>query len=217
MKLSPRTSTARLSGFTLVELLVVIAVIAILMGLLFPVLSEIHEHTLRVQALNDEKLIVGAINAYYSEYGKYPVNPATNPGDAVFSANNNAIFDVLRNMTGTTVGNSFNSRGVVFLQVAYAQNQNQPAGGLQVSSGVWYDPWGSPYNVAVDGNYDGQLNSPTPLPNFYSDAGALQTGEIAWSFGRNGLLGGGPAAGSNFSSESGTPGVYKASGDVCSW
>ncbi len=80
-----------------------------------------------------------------------------------------------------------------------------------------HDPWGSPYNIAIDGNYDGQLNSPSPLPNFYSDAGPMPFSVIVWSFGKNGQPGGGPAAGSGFGSESGTPGKLSGSGDVVSW
>jgi hypothetical protein len=40
---------------------------------------------------------------------------------------------------------------------------------------------------------------------------------IVWSFGRNGLLGGGPAPAPGFSNENGTPGKYFGSGDVGSW
>lgn len=219
MKPSPRIlRKARPGGFTLIELLVVIAIIAILAGLLFPLLGVVMEHARKVAAVNDEKQIIGAINAYYTEYQKYPVDPAKKPGDAVYSTDNNLLFDVLRNMTGTTIGNTLNSRNIVFLQIPYASNQSSPRAGLQTSTGVWYDPWGSPYNVAIDGNYDGVLNAPaSPLPNFYSDVGPLQLGAIAWSFGKNGQLGGGPAAAPAFSSESGTPGKQSGSGDVVSW
>jgi prepilin-type N-terminal cleavage/methylation domain-containing protein len=218
MKPSPKTfPKVRPSGFTLIELLVVITIIAILAGLLFPVIGAVMEHTRKVQAINDETQILSAVNAYYTEYGKYPVDPATKPGDAVYSTDNNQLFDVLRNMTGTSIGNPLNTRGVVYLTVSYASNQKRPVAGVLASTGVWYDPWGSPYNVALDGNYDGQLNSPTPLPNFYSDTGPLQFGVIAWSFGKNGLLGGGPAASSNFGNESGTAGKQAGSGDVVSW
>ena len=218
MKLSLRTSQDSRRAFTLVELLVVIAVLAILMGLLFPVISAVMERSRRLQARNDELQIISSINAYYTDYQKYPVDPAAKPGDAVYSTDNNKLFDVLRNITGTSPGNSLNSRGVFYLTgVSFVQDGNHPRNGIQASTGVWYDPWGSPYNVAVDGNYDNQLNSPSPLPNFYSDVGPLQLGVIAWSFGKNGQLGGGPAATSFFGSEGGTPGKLSGSGDVVSW
>ena len=212
-----QSAPSKRQGFTLVELLVVIAIIAVLIGLLLPVIAAVQEHTRKVQATGDEKQIVMAVTSYFSEYGKYPVDPATKPGDAVYSTDNNAILDVLRNMTGSAIGNKMNSRSVFYLNVPAASNQNAPRNGLQISTGVWFDPWGSPYNIAVDGNYDNQLNSPTPLPGFYSDVGPLQLGVIAWSFGKNGQLGGGPAANSAFSNEPGTPGAFLGSGDVHSW
>lgn len=214
---SRQTAPSGSRGFTLVELLVVIAIIAVLVGLLIPVIAAVHEHVRKVQAANDEKQIVLAVTNYFSEYGKYPVDPAAKPGDPVYSTDNNAILDVLRNVTGGTIGNKMNARGISYLNAKAASNQNAPMDGLQLSTGVWFDPWGSPYNIAVDGNYDSQLNSPTPLRNFYSDAGPLQLGVIVWTFGKNGQLGGGPPANSSFSNEPGTPGKFAGSGDVRSW
>ena len=78
---------------------------------------------------------------------------------------------------------------------------------------MWYDPWGSPYNVMIDGTYNNQLTNP------YADAPGgttLYLGVIVWSFGKNGRLGGGaPAAG--FTTENGTANNFTNSGDVISW
>src|SRR6266480_2206865 len=60
-------------GFTLIELLVVIAIIAILIGLLFPAFQAVQNQARRTQAKNDLTQIVTAVNAYYAEYGKYPL------------------------------------------------------------------------------------------------------------------------------------------------
>src|SRR5437667_7646524 len=60
-------------GFTLIELLVVIAIIAILIGMLFPAFSAVQNQARRTQAKNDLTQIVAAVNAYYTEYGKYPL------------------------------------------------------------------------------------------------------------------------------------------------
>ena len=59
-------------GFTLIELLVVITVIAILMALLFPAFKGVQDQAKRTQAKNDLTQIVTAVNAFYTEYGKYP-------------------------------------------------------------------------------------------------------------------------------------------------
>src|SRR5205814_6419295 len=60
-------------AFTLIELLVVIAIIAILIGLLFPAFRAVQDQAKRTQAKNDLTQIVTAVNAYYTEYGKYPL------------------------------------------------------------------------------------------------------------------------------------------------
>ena len=67
----PRHSGER--AFTLIELLVVIAIIIILAGLLFAGLRGAQEQARRTQAKNDLTQIVTAVNAFYTEYGKYPL------------------------------------------------------------------------------------------------------------------------------------------------
>src|SRR5207247_8877973 len=61
-------------GFTLIELLVVIAIIAILIGLLFPAFSAVQNQARQTQAKNDLTQIVNAVNAFYTDYGKYPTS-----------------------------------------------------------------------------------------------------------------------------------------------
>ncbi len=74
----------RRRGFTLVELLVVIAVIAILAALLLPVLSSAKSTAQRVRCINNEKQLVTAAFVYAGEYrdqmpgnGRCPVNAVT--------------------------------------------------------------------------------------------------------------------------------------------
>jgi prepilin-type N-terminal cleavage/methylation domain-containing protein len=61
------------AAFTLIELLVVIAIIAALLGLAFPVFQGVLDRAKKVQAKNDVTQIVTAVNAFYTEYGKYPL------------------------------------------------------------------------------------------------------------------------------------------------
>src|SRR4051794_39197376 len=67
-------SPGRSLAFTLIELLVVIAIIAILIGLLFPAFRAVQNQAKQTQAKNDLTQIVNAVNAYYTEYGKYPIS-----------------------------------------------------------------------------------------------------------------------------------------------
>ena len=51
----------------------VIAIIAVLIGLLFPAFRAVQDQAKRTQAKNDLTQIVNAVNAYYTDYGKYPL------------------------------------------------------------------------------------------------------------------------------------------------
>ena len=64
-------------AFTLIELLVVIAIIAILAGMLLPVLATAKTAAKKKQARLDEQGIVTAINAYDQDYGRFPVSKTT--------------------------------------------------------------------------------------------------------------------------------------------
>src|SRR5438309_3965190 len=149
----PRIVGRSRGAFTLIELLVVIAIIAILVGLLFPAFQAVQNQARKTQAKNDLTQIVNAVNAFYTEYGKYPTTETTDAA-ATFSVNNNTLFDVLRNMTGTIPGNALNPSASHFSDPPLAKDQTNPKSGILNSTGVWYDPWGLPYNVAIDANYN---------------------------------------------------------------
>ena len=61
------------AGFTLVELLVVIAIIGILAGMLLPVLAAVQKKALITKAKAEIADLVNAINAYDTEYGRFPL------------------------------------------------------------------------------------------------------------------------------------------------
>ncbi|MGD0461949.1 MAG: hypothetical protein ABSB74_05635 [Tepidisphaeraceae bacterium] len=66
-----RTHLGR-SAFTIVELLVVIGIIVVLMGILFPVISRIRRAAQVADTQNELSQIANACNAYYSTFNAYP-------------------------------------------------------------------------------------------------------------------------------------------------
>jgi prepilin-type N-terminal cleavage/methylation domain-containing protein len=204
------------AGFTLIELLVVIAIIIVLAGLLYPAYNAVQNQAKRTQAKNDLTQIVTAVNAYYTEYGKYPIDTTVKgTGDATYATDNNSLFDVLRNMTGINPGNALNPRAIHFVDPPFAKDQTNPRSGIQNLTGRWYDPWGTVYNVAIDGNYNNIVRAPsyTDLATTYvtatdgsGDVG-VGIGVVNWSLGADLTLGTASPPSSN----------YKNSDDVISW
>src|SRR5215469_18573778 len=105
-------------GFTLIELLVVIAIIAILIGLLFPAFRAVQNQARQTQAKNDLTQIVNAVNAFYTDYGKYPV--ATSGADVTNTAD---LFYTLRAVSaGANLNNAINTRQIVFINPPFVKN-----------------------------------------------------------------------------------------------
>jgi prepilin-type N-terminal cleavage/methylation domain-containing protein len=218
----------RTGGFTLIELLIVIAIIAILVGLLFPAFKGVQDQAKRTQAKNDLTQIVTAVNAFYTEYGKYPI--ATSGADVVYGpggAANNALFNELQGCPTTgnppptcSANSTLNTRQIVFISPPAVKNPTNPRSGIAtqaatincfpVAIGEFVDPWGTPYNVEIDGDYDNQITTNPYGNNNGAGPQPLTIGVIAWSLGLDGVLG---------TKTTGCTGnnIYTNSDDVISW
>ncbi|MBU3664498.1 MAG: type II secretion system protein [Chthoniobacterales bacterium] len=150
----PRPALRR-NAFTLIELLVVIAIIAVLAGLAFPAVQGALEQGRKAQARNDLQQLVTAIKAYQLEYGKLPT--VADKGE--FESDNNRLVTVLRGVANEGDDKiRFNPRMIAFFEPKVS---NAKKGGIG-PDGVFYDPWGQPYKIRLDDNYDNAIN------NFYS-------------------------------------------------
>src|SRR5499427_9142569 len=113
----------RYDAFTLIELLVVIAIIAILIGLLLPAFRAVQNQAKQTQAKNDLTQIVNAVNAYYTDYGRYPVSTSveTTFGPGGVPATNETLFTELRACTAAAgscpAAATINTRQIVFISL----------------------------------------------------------------------------------------------------
>ena len=173
------------AGFTLVEMLTVIGIIAILAAMLLPVLAAARAHALKVQARLEISQIAAAIEKYDSDYGRFPVstnaqdnaNPdftyggtlydaAHNPGGTVFTTptsavtmTNEEVIAILMDMTnypngsGPTANMNYvkNPQQTIFLNAKMSGDTSSPGVGTDL---VYRDPWGNPYIISMDLNYD---------------------------------------------------------------
>lgn len=126
--------------FTLVEILAVIAIIAILAGMLLPAISASVDRAKEKDAASRAKQLAMAISKYEAEYHVLPYTTA-----AVDQELGSSEYDTMINYLANTNG-SFNARKISFLEVA-----NQTIG--------FVDPWGAKFKVALDLDYSGSINS----------------------------------------------------------
>ncbi|MEY2484472.1 MAG: ral secretion pathway protein [Verrucomicrobiota bacterium] len=229
-------SRGRAGAFTLIELLVVITIIAILMGLLFPVFRGVQDQAKKTQAKNDLTQIVNAVNAFYTEYGVYPVDP-TFTADAEYgnpdkpAHSNSDVMNALRAIDdpkgGPNKGHALNPKQVIFFNGPTVKDAKNPRAGFD-SNGEFWDPWGSPpnsgpaalighYIIIIDCNYNGLTSAYTlgysdlTYETVAPDTG-VRVGAIAASLGKDGgygtVIGNNPPNGDN---------KFKGSDDVISW
>jgi type II secretory pathway pseudopilin PulG len=186
-----------------------------LIGLLFPAFKAVQTQARQLQAKNDLTQIVNAVNAFYTEYGKYPlaagimIDTTFGPGGS--PTDNETLFRELRGCTGATgsclAAATINTRQIVFISPPDVKNATSPRSGIGTAAankGRYFDPWGSNYVIRIDGDYNNQVANP-----YTANAGAnpLQLGVIALSLGSD-QLGGVGSADKNAST---------ASDDVISW
>lgn len=184
------TSVKASRGFTLVELLVVITIIAVLMGLLFPVVGAAKQTALKAVAKTASTNLVVALTQFNTEYGIYP-DIGTTGADTIITGENKDLMKILR--AKETEEPLKNPRKIPFFTYKDAKSQTKPRDGFD-AQGNLMDPWGYFYSITYDTDYDNQVTV-TPY------AKTLDAGAAVWTFGRDNV----------------STGTVKGTDDVVSW
>ena len=160
--------------FTLLELLVVVAIITVLMGMVLASVHGVINHKNKTVTINGIRGLDMAIGQYYTTYNTLPftlsagtandfmVNDPNGDGD-YSDSRYQELLDTLQGQDKT-----LNPRGQKFLEL-------EPGGHFT-------DAWGRNYRVVLDLNYDGLIDD-----NLVYGEAALARETAYWSAGRDGL------------------------------
>ena len=188
--------------FTLIELLVVIAIIAILASMLLPALSGVKGRAKIAMAKQDMKGLAAAINQYESTYSRLPgpIPPTQQGSDVTYGLNglpgyqatvlsdrvNCDVMFILMDID-TSVPPYFalsplnanpnhakNPQQLKFFDPKVVNGTDLP--GLSTYDYQFRDPWGHPYIITLDMNYDGKCDDEYYQQQKVSQIGNTTTG-----------------------------------------
>lgn len=162
------------AGFTLVEMLVVIAILAILMAMMVPAAGMILRRAKLSTAKGDAGVVVTVLLKYQAEYNRWPgfYKPTQGEKNLTDKVWVDAMSPEPRQQGDPP--SEFNFKHIVFFEPG--GKALAPAGDPNV--GAFVDPWGTPFQYQLDIDGDGQCVHPNP-----DVGGNIPFRAIAWSAG----------------------------------
>ncbi len=206
MKL-PHPSSSRRSGFTLVELLVVIGIIAILAGVVMAGVTSAIKAAKRAKTLVVGNQLVTAVQTYYTDYMVYPAPPNTT-ADTIYTSTDATKWGAMMVALCGGVDPGAPTQGQVAVNANTIPNTRQvpylsPSHGdldTTVTPAVLKTPFPSQagkaqyYFMAIDTNYDNVLGGTgagaVSIPDFSAakpnsalpkSTNGISTGVAVWS------------------------------------
>ena len=157
---NPYTSKPR-KGFTLVELLVVIAIIAVLAAAGFSVGTSALNKARKLSAQAAATSLSTAIDQFYTEYSSLPEGSGSGTGTQGVATDTPAGVSLLNILAASESGTNIeNERKVRFLSIKEAKNGTRDGLAYDAQGDAitgLYDPWGQPYYIVLDDNYDEKI------------------------------------------------------------
>lgn len=141
MNTKPR---ANRGGFTLIEILTVIAIVAILASILVPVAGKAQKSAQKKRAMVEMNSIKVAALQFQSDHRYMPWPGTVKVGNDIWTAGTSDQEEVMRLLTGE------NALKKVYLQIP---EKSRPS----AASMVFNDPWRQPYRIGLDRNLDGAV------------------------------------------------------------
>ena len=160
---------AEKAAFTLVEMLVVIAILGILMAMMVPAAGLVLKRTKIANTRGDAGLVAAALMKYQAEYNRWPAAYEPDVKDTTVKE----WVDMMAPKPGTGPLDT-NPKRVIFFE---------PGGGALNANGEFVDAWGGVFTYRLDLDGDDQVENPNP------DKGGLVRGRVlVWSAGPDGKL-----------------------------
>ncbi len=156
------------NGFTVVELLTVVAIIAILIGIFIPAASTVRRSTLKAKTKSQFNQYAIAYEQFRAEYGFYPTMGSE--GERFDLKGQNAVF--IQTLSGRTregkpisesYANRANLRGISFYQFSQSEISSDSTSNCSelVPENVIVDAFGNPnISILVDTDRDGTVRDP---------------------------------------------------------
>jgi len=150
----------RRAGFTLVEVVVVIAVVALLAAILAPLIAKNIDDAKLARAENEAQVIAAGLAGFYKDVGRWPTMDATGTYNGVTQLVTGTAAE-----PGTTVSSNGWDSDTTGAGIDYLENHlynNTPKGAAAyptTGKRAWHgpylndvplDPWGTPYMVNIE-------------------------------------------------------------------
>ncbi len=173
----PRLRNASPFAISLPEWGVLIGVLTLLLAIFFPAWEAWRRHNRLAMARSDIRAMQAAISRYQREYGTWPSESSPGAADIRYGARrpNAVLMRILRSDANALDRESrLNPQHMIFIEI---ERYQKGFSGLN-DSDEFLDPWGSPYQIALDSNYDGAVTIENSIYGRVLGAGAL-----IWSLG----------------------------------